>query len=204
MKRPTRDLEAGLPGPVAGVDEVGRGCTCGPVVAAAVILPPSLGEGFDLVRDSKTLSASQRARLSDFIKGTCLWAIAEASAGEVDRFNVLDATFIAMRRAVAALPSAPGHALVDGNQSPPNLGCPVTTVVKGDGSCLAIAAASIIAKHYRDTFMIELAKDFPGYGWEQSLGYPTLEHKRAVKALGFTIHHRRSYDWAQPDLFDTL
>lgn len=203
-QRPTRDLERGLTGPVAGVDEVGRGCTCGPVVAAAVILPPSVGADFDLVRDSKTLGALQRGRLSEVIKGTCIWAIGEASAAEVDRYNVLEATFIAMRRAVAALPSPPGHALVDGNRLPSDLGCPATTVVKGDASCLAIAAASIIAKQHRDAIMIDLASQFPGYGWENSMGYPTIEHQRAVKTLGFTVHHRRSYNWAEPDLFDAL
>jgi len=193
---PDFSLETGIPGRVAGVDEVGRGPLAGPVVAAAVVLDPAtfpedLGP---LVQDSKLLTPKRREQvlarllsLSDIDIG-----IGAASVREIDRLNILNATMLAMTRAVAALKIAPHLALVDGNQAP-SLACPVRTVVRGDGISLSIAAASIVAKVTRDRLMARLAQRHPAYGWERNAGYGTAKHRDALFAHGVTPHHRRSF-----------
>jgi len=182
-------------GRVAGVDEVGRGPLAGPVVAAAVVfprgVPPRLAR---LLDDSKKLSVAQReaafAALTAF--PDVEFAVAAASVEEIARLNILQASLLAMTRAVARLPSPPDLALVDGNQPPP-LGCPVRCVVGGDGVSLSIAAASIMAKVVRDRAMARLAARYPGYGWEGNAGYGTAAHRKALHALGPTRHHRAGF-----------
>ena len=177
--------------PVAGVDEVGRGPLAGPVIAAAVILDPArIPQG---LADSKALTARTRDRLHDEIRASALAvAVAEASVAEIDRLNILHASMLAMQRAVTALPR-PGFVLVDGNRLPPGLPCPAEAVVKGDATCLSIAAASIVAKVVRDRLMVDLAQQHPGYGWEANAGYPTKAHLEALLHLGITPWHRRSF-----------
>jgi len=176
---------------IAGVDEVGRGPLSGPVVAAAVILQPrNIPEG---IRDSKKLSRARREALFDEIRRNSNWATGTASVAEIDSINILQATFLAMRRALANLAVVPGYALVDGNRLPPGLECPAETLVKGDDRALSIAAASIIAKVTRDRLMAELAHEHPGYGWESNAGYGTPAHLDALKRLGPTPHHRVSF-----------
>lgn len=186
----------GHPGaPVAGVDEVGRGPLAGPVVAAAVILPAG-GLDPDLagkIRDSKQLRPIVRADLAGRIAASCIHAIAEADVAEIDRLNILQASMLAMSRAIAGLAEAPIAALIDGNRCPPGLPCAAQAVVKGDARCLSIAAASIIAKVHRDALMTRLAGRWPGYGWERNAGYPTAQHRQALIDLGVTPHHRRSF-----------
>jgi ribonuclease HII len=181
-------------GPIAGVDEVGRGPWAGPVLAAAVIFahgapPPDLARGID---DSKALSARTRRQLAPEILRYAIVGLGEASVEEIDRLNILKATHLAMSRAVAALSLPPALALVDGNRAP-LLSCPARTVVGGDRCCLSIAAASILAKVRRDALMAELAERYPGYGWERNAGYGTPEHRRALVRLGITPEHRRSF-----------
>lgn len=177
--------------PVAGVDEVGRGPFAGPVTAAAVILDPdNIPPG---LADSKKLSAAQRARLFDIIKASSATAVAHASVAEIDRLNILNASLLAMRRALARLSPAPGLALIDGNRLPERLPYPSQAIVKGDQRVASIAAASIIAKVCRDRLMQDLARQFPGYGWEKNAGYGTKQHIAALKSLGVTPHHRRSF-----------
>ncbi len=176
--------------PVCGIDEVGRGPWAGPVVAAAVILDPAripLG-----LNDSKKLSAARRQVLAAELHDCAMIGIAMASVEEIDRLNVLAASMLAMRRALAALPQAPRHALVDGNRLP-ELPCPATAIVGGDGLCASIAAASIVAKVARDAMMAELAQAHPGYGWERNAGYGTAQHQEGLARLGVTAHHRRSF-----------
>ncbi|RID92955.1 ribonuclease HII [Gemmobacter lutimaris] len=197
MARPVPDLSleaealANGPGPVVGIDEVGRGPLCGPVTAAAVILDPAhLPQG---ISDSKTLSSATRERLAEEIHASARVGIGHASVEEIDALNILQASFLAMRRAVAALGVTPGFALIDGNRLPPGLPCPGLAVVKGDGRSLSIAAASIVAKVARDRIMVDLAQQHPGYGWERNAGYPTKDHLQALLDLGVTPHHRRSF-----------
>jgi len=176
---------------VAGVDEVGRGPLAGPVMAAAVILdakniPPGL-------RDSKKLSRARREDLFHAICSSAHCSIASASVAEIDQVNILQATYLAMQRALAGLPLAPDHALIDGNRLPPNLSCRGETIIKGDDRSLSIAAASIIAKVTRDRLMVDLAQQFPGYGWETNAGYGTKTHMAGLRLLGVTPHHRRSF-----------
>jgi ribonuclease HII len=188
--RPDLTLEAAVPHPVAGVDEAGRGPWAGPVVAAAVILPPAdVPAGID---DSKRLSRRRRAELFEEIRDKALVGIGEASVREIDTLNILQATLLAMRRAVDALTILPAHVLVDGNRLP-DLPCATQAVVKGDSRSLSIAAASIIAKVTRDRSMRELADAFPGYGWERNAGYGTKEHAEALRRIGPTPHHRHSF-----------
>lgn len=192
MTRPTPDLshEARLPGPVAGVDEVGRGPLAGPVVAAAVILPAA---GFpDGMTDSKCLSAAERERLAAAIRACAAVGVAEVWPDELDRLNIHHATLAAMARAVAALPVVPGHVLVDGRFVPP-IAPPATAIVKGDGISLSIAAASIVAKVHRDALMARAAESHPHYGWARNKGYPSPEHLRALAEHGVTPLHRRSF-----------
>lgn len=192
---PTFELEAAelmlAGGPIAGIDEAGRGPWAGPVVAAAVVLDPNrIPQGID---DSKALDAEDRERLFERIKVTAL-AIG-VGIGEVDRIdrdNILAATMWAMGEAVSQLSCKPRLAIVDGNRAP-RLKCETRTIVKGDAKCLSIAAASIVAKVTRDRLMIELARGCPGYGFERHKGYGTPEHRAALARLGITPHHRRSF-----------
>ncbi len=187
---PTLDFEAQLIGPVAGVDEAGRGPWAGPVVAAAVILnPAAIPKG---LHDSKLLSAAKRAALFPIILNQAQVGIGQASVAEIDIHNIRRATHLAMQRAIAALPCAPNAALIDGNDAP-KLNCIVQTIVKGDRLSLSIAAASIIAKVTRDLLMCELAQHYDGYGWSTNVGYGTAAHAAAIESLGVTDHHRRSY-----------
>ncbi len=183
--------------PVAGVDEVGRGPWAGPVVAAAAILvreriPAGL---LAAVNDSKKLSVAKRERLSAELTACdgVIWAIGEASVAEIDALNILQATFLAMRRALETLAIAPAHALIDGNKCPPGIFCPATPVIGGDAVSASIAAASIIAKVYRDRIMLGLDAVHPGYGWCSNAGYGTAEHQRGLLTLGVTEHHRKSF-----------
>ena len=177
---------------VAGLDEVGRGPLAGPVVAAAVVLPQNatIIEG---LRDSKQMTARQRDRVAGVIRDTAAaWAVGAASPREIDRLNILGATALAMRRALSLLSQAPDHVLVDGNPFP-ELRCEHEAIVKGDATCLSIAAASVLAKQARDRLMVLLASRFPAFGWEQNMGYGTAEHLAAIEANGLTPHHRRSF-----------
>lgn len=176
---------------VAGVDEVGRGPLAGPVVAAAVVLDPArIPAGLN---DSKTLSAKRRAVLHDRIAEVAQVSVAEASVEEIDELNILRASHLAMERAVAGLPVVPDMALIDGNMIPRGLGIPARAVIKGDAISVSIAAASIMAKIWRDRVMWDLAQHYPGYGWETNAGYPSKSHKEALRNLGVTPHHRRSF-----------
>ena len=176
---------------IAGVDEAGRGPLAGPVVAAAAVLDPRAPiAGLD---DSKKLSAARRGELELEIKKKALhWAVASASVAEIDALNILQATLLAMRRAVAGLAVAPSRALVDGNRLP-DLPCPGEAVVRGDALHGVISAASILAKQERDRRMLALAFEFPQYGFERHKGYPTRAHIEALRRHGVSIHHRRSY-----------
>lgn len=191
---PDLSLETALGGMVAGIDEVGRGPLAGPVVAAAIIIDPAAlpAELVAHLDDSKKLGAKKREHLDGLIRQHCRFAIAQASVAEIDRLNILKATFLAMARAVDGLGIIPDHALVDGNRPPP-LPCPAHCVIGGDGKSLSIAAASIIAKVHRDRLMAALDRDFPGYGWAANAGYGTKAHMEALKRLGPTPHHRTSF-----------
>ena len=191
---PTFELEAAelqlQRGPVAGVDEAGRGPLAGPVVAAAVILDPDrIPDG---INDSKALDEDTREVLYGRIKATAIVGVGIADVKRIDRDNILYATMWAMADAVARLPVTPKLAVIDGNRAP-KLGCDARTLVKGDARCLSIAAASIIAKVTRDRMMIALSAKHPGYGFERHKGYGTAEHHDAIRRLGVTVHHRRSF-----------
>jgi len=176
---------------VAGVDEVGRGPLAGPVVAAAVILnPQDIPEGLN---DSKRLAARRRLALDADLRDRSEYAIAEASVAEIDDLNILYASHLAMERAAAALKPAPDFLLIDGNLIPKGLTVPAQAVVKGDAKSVSIAAASILAKNWRDQLMVDLAQQHPGYGWETNAGYPSKQHREALQNLGVTPHHRRSF-----------
>lgn len=176
---------------VCGVDEVGRGPLAGPVTAAAVILDiRCIPDGLD---DSKKLTPSRRALLAEAIMARCDWAVAHASVEEIDRLNILRASHLAMCRALAGLRRRPCVALIDGNMLPRDLDLPGQAVVGGDARCLSIAAASIIAKVFRDRIMVDLAQQHPGYGWDVNAGYPTPAHRQALLDLGITPYHRRSF-----------
>jgi len=191
---PDLALEREATGVVAGIDEAGRGPWAGPVVAAAVILDvPALGRELQrAINDSKQLARRERERLYAALWAVALIGIGAASAREVDRANVLGATFRAMTRALGALGVTPDLALVDGDRAPP-LPCPVRAIVRGDARSLSIAAASIIAKVTRDRIMAKLACRYPGFGWERNVGYGTAEHQAALGRLGPTPHHRLSF-----------
>ncbi|RTL60487.1 MAG: ribonuclease HII [Hyphomicrobiales bacterium] len=177
-------------GPIAGVDEAGRGPLAGPVVAAAVILDPErIPEG---IADSKEIEPEERERLARAIRATSKVGIGIADVARIDNDNILNATLWAMGEAVKQLPVRPRLALIDGNKAP-ILPCKARTIVKGDAKCLSIAAASIVAKVFRDELMTDLARSFPGYGFERHKGYGTAEHQQAIGRLGVTIHHRRSF-----------
>lgn len=189
----SRETAATLAGKtcVIGVDEVGRGPWAGPVTAAAVWLDPdNLPDGLN---DSKKLTAKRREALFDIIMATAEVSIAHASVAEIDALNILQATYLAMRRAIDGLPRRADYALIDGNRLPDALPCSAETVVKGDGKSLSIAAASIVAKVTRDRIMADLAGQYPGYGWDSNAGYGTKMHQDALLRLGVTPHHRRSF-----------
>lgn len=195
MNGPDFTFEASLMGQgcplIAGVDEVGRGPLAGPVTAAAVILNPSnIPQGLN---DSKKLSAKRRENLYDLILKSATVAVAHVSVEEIDRINILQASLLAMRNAVAALNPQPAHLLIDGNRVPDPVNIPAQPIVKGDGKSLSIAAASIVAKTVRDRLMAELSLQNPGYGWEKNAGYPSKQHILALQRLGVTPHHRRSF-----------
>jgi len=177
---------------VAGVDEVGRGPLFGPVVAAAVVLP----RDFKLagLNDSKQMKEAERERCAAVVRAEAVgWALAEVDAATIDRVNILQASRLAMRLAVERLGVAADYLLIDGNRRIEWAGCGQRTVVKGDARSLSIAAASVVAKVYRDAQMRELAREYPGYGLERNMGYPTAEHREAIARLGVTALHRRSF-----------
>ena len=176
----------------AGLDEAGRGCLAGPVFAAAVILPPNFSPRF--LNDSKQLTTKRREALRPIICAEAVaWAVGQASVEEIETINIAQASYLAMHRAVAALPIAPAHLLVDGNRFPALLGFTHTCVIGGDGLYRNIAAASILAKTFRDEHMQALATAFPAYGWEQNAGYPTQSHRAAIRAHGASPHHRMGF-----------
>jgi ribonuclease HII len=178
--------------PEAGTDEAGRGCLAGPVVAAAVILPPDFQH--PLLNDSKQVSKKHRDELRLIIENTALsWAVAFCSPEEIDKINILNASILAMHRALDGLTVKPKHILVDGNRFKSYSNIPHNTMIKGDARFIAIAAASILAKTHRDEFMEKLHPDFPEYGWDNNAGYPTEKHRNAIARLGPTIHHRKSF-----------
>ena len=176
----------------AGCDEAGRGCLCGPVSCAAVILP----DDFDCpeLNDSKQLTARTRARLRTVIEQSALaWAVVLVSPEEIDRINILNASITGMQRALDSLAITPQHILVDGNRFRPWKDVPYTTVVKGDATYMSIAAASVLAKTHRDEYMLQMSALYPGYGWESNMGYPSRAHREALLRLGLTPIHRRSF-----------
>lgn len=176
----------------AGCDEVGRGCLAGPVVAAAVILPKNYQH--EWLTDSKQLTKEERDLLKlDIQRDALAWAIAEVSPQEIDRINILNASFEAMHRALDQLKERPQMLLIDGNRFKPYGDIRFECIIKGDAKYLSIAAASILAKTYRDELMSKLAEIHPGYGWETNVGYPTEEHRDGIRNLGITPHHRRSF-----------
>ena len=182
--------EACSKSPVCGIDEAGRGPWAGPVVASAVILNAAdIPEGLN---DSKKLTAKRRDALFDAINEAAQVGVGIATVQEIDEINILQATFLAMRRAVDALPNQPAYALIDGNKVPPDLICEAEAIVKGDGRSVSIAAASIIAKVTRDRITVTLAHQFPGYGWERNAGYGVKAHQKGLHRLGVTPHHRVS------------
>lgn len=176
----------------AGLDEVGRGCLAGPVVAAAVILPRDYTH--PILNDSKQLTRNQRDMLREDIKREAIaWAVAEVSHEDIDKINILKASFLAMHRAVDVLTTKPEHLLVDGNRFVPYPMIPHTCIVKGDAHYLSIAAASILAKTYRDELMEQLGLEYPAYGWAKNVGYPTAVHREAIRQFGPTKYHRMSF-----------
>ena len=176
----------------AGCDEAGRGCLAGPVFAAAVILPPDFKS--ELLNDSKQLSEKNRYALRPLIEQEALaWGIGVVTAPEIDAINILKASFLAMHRAIEQLKVQPQALLIDGNRFTPYKEIPFTCMVKGDGRFLSIAAASILAKTYRDDYMLQLAEEYPSYGWQQNKGYPTRAHREAISKHGITPYHRKTF-----------
>ena len=176
---------------IAGIDEVGRGPLAGPVTACAVVIKNP--EPLLKVNDSKTLSPKKRDELYTLIWQNAYVAVGHASVAEIDRINILQATFLAMRRAVEKLPIKPDYAIIDGNKIPPKLSIPAEWVIKGDGKVLSVAAASIVAKVTRDRIMAKLAHDHPHFGWESNAGYGSKQHLAALKTYGATPYHRHSF-----------
>jgi ribonuclease HII len=181
----------------AGCDEAGRGCLAGAVYAAAVILPPDFGS--ELLNDSKLLTQKQRERLRPVIEAEAVaWAVAAVTPEEIDRINILNASFLAMHRAIGRLRVAPEHLLIDGNRFAPYPDIPHTTIVKGDGKYLSIAAASVLAKTHRDEYMDRLSEQYPEYRWDKNRGYPTQTHRNAIRTHGTTPCHRKSFALLPP------
>lgn len=177
----------------AGCDEAGRGCLAGSVYAAAVILPPDYSN--EELNDSKQLTARRRYRLREIIERDALaWAVGIVTPEEIDKINILNASFLAMHRALDALKVRPEAVIVDGNRFNKYHNLPYTTIVKGDGKYMSIAAASILAKTYRDDYMDGLAAEYPQYDWKSNKGYPTRKHREAIKLHGVTPYHRMSYN----------
>ncbi len=177
----------------AGCDEAGRGCLAGDVYAAAVILPP----GFEntLLNDSKQLTEAQRYQLREIIeKEAVAWAVGRVTAEEIDKINILRASILAMHRAINKLKVRPEHLLIDGNKFSPYPGITHNTVVKGDATYMSIAAASVLAKTYRDDYMLTLSRQYPMYDWQSNKGYPTAKHRAAIREHGVTPHHRMSFN----------
>lgn len=176
----------------AGCDEAGRGCLAGAVFAAAVILPPDFQN--ELLNDSKQLSEKKRYQLRPVIEQEAVaWAVGIVTPEEIDRINILNASFLAMHRAIDQLSVNPEHLLIDGNRFTPYPETPHTTVIKGDGKYLSIAAASVLAKTYRDDYMDELALLHPEYDWQKNKGYPTRAHREAIRQSGITSYHRKTF-----------
>ena len=177
----------------AGCDEAGRGCLAGSVYAAAVILPSDYQN--ELLNDSKKLTAKKRYALREEIERDAIaWAVGIVTPEEIDKINILNASFLAMHRALDQLKVRPGAVIVDGNRFKPYQDLPSTTIVKGDGKFLSIAAASILAKTYRDDYMLSLAEEYPQYDWQSNMGYPTKKHRQAIREHGITPYHRKSYN----------
>ena len=177
----------------AGCDEAGRGCLAGAVYAAAVILPPDFKN--EMLNDSKQLTEKQRYALRSVIEESALaWAVGIVSPEEIDQINILNASFWAMHRAIDQLKIRPEHLLIDGNRFNPYPNISHTTIVKGDGKYLSIAAASILAKTYRDDYMNQLHREYPVYDWDHNKGYPTKKHRAAIAEHGISPYHRKSYN----------
>ncbi|APW31545.1 ribonuclease HII [Prevotella intermedia ATCC 25611 = DSM 20706] len=182
----------------AGCDEAGRGCLAGSVFAAAVILPPDYEN--ELLNDSKQLSEKKRYLLRSMIEKDALaWAVGVVTAAEIDKINILNASFLAMHRALDTLSVRPEAIIVDGNRFKPYQDVPHTTIVKGDGKYLSIAAASILAKTYRDDYMKAIAEEFPQYDWRSNKGYPTKKHRATIKEYGISPYHRKSFTLLPPE-----
>lgn len=177
----------------AGCDEAGRGCLAGSVYAAAVILPPDYRN--ERLNDSKKLTARQRYALrQDIERDAVAWAVGVVTPQEIDQINILNASILAMHRALDQLQVRPEAIIVDGNRFKPYRDLPHTTIVKGDGKYLSIAAASILAKTYRDDEMVRLAQEYPDYDWQHNMGYPTRKHREAIRQHGITPYHRRTFN----------
>lgn len=182
----------------AGCDEAGRGCLAGSVYAAAVILPPNYEN--ELLNDSKQLSERKRYLLRSIIENDAVaWAVGVVTAEEIDKINILNASILAMHRALDALKVQPEAIIVDGNRFKPYNDVPYTTIVKGDGKYLSIAAASILAKTYRDDYMKNIAEEYPQYDWKSNKGYPTNKHRAAIKKYGISPYHRKSFTLLPPE-----
>ena len=182
----------------AGCDEAGRGCLAGSVYAAAVILPPNYEN--KLLNDSKQLSERKRYLLRSIIENDAVaWAVGVVTAEEIDKINILNASILAMHRALDALKVQPEAIIVDGNRFKPYNDVPYTTIVKGDGKYLSIAAASILAKTYRDDYMKTIAEEYPQYDWKSNKGYPTNKHRVAIKKYGISPYHRKSFTLLPPE-----
>ena len=178
--------------PEAGCDEAGRGCLAGPVFAAAVILPENFTS--EVLNDSKQLTEKQRYHLRDVIlKESLAWAVGICDQLEIDKINILNASILAMHKALKQLRIRPHHIIVDGNRFKPFENIPYSCFVKGDGRFFSIAAASVLAKTYRDDYMKSIHADFPEYGWNQNKGYPTEKHRSAISCFGITEHHRKTF-----------
>ena len=202
-KTPSFAIENSCSGIVCGIDEVGRGPLAGPVVASAVIINREIApaEILEQINDSKKLSAKKRNYLFNKIQEFADIAIAECSVEEIDEINILQASLKAMSKAYAKLKPSPSFALIDGNKSP-KISCTTKTVIKGDSLSISIAAASIIAKEYRDNLMRKIANDYPEYGWESNAGYGTKTHLAAIEKYGITPHSRRSFAPIKQKIFD--
>jgi ribonuclease HII len=187
----------------AGCDEAGRGCLAGPVVAAAVIFPKDYRH--HLLNDSKQLTHEERLLVrEDILRDALAWGVAEASHVEIDEINILNASFLAMHRAVEKLTIRPELLLIDGNRFRPSQELPYQCIIGGDALYFSIAAASVLAKTHRDEFMERLATDYPGYGWDTNRGYPTPEHRDGIRSQGITPYHRKTFQLlpSQLELFD--
>ena len=175
----------------AGVDEVGRGSLIGPVYAAAVILNKNINK--KLFKDSKTITKNKRKLLSNYIQKNSIWSVGKASVKEIDKINILQASLLAMRRAIKKLKKKPSYVLIDGNKIPDLKNYDLKAIIKGDQKIASISAASIVAKVARDKFITTLAKKNKGYGWDQNFGYGTKQHLKAIKKLGISKHHRKTF-----------